>query len=163
MSAWWEILLSVLLGVVALWLVLVFVLWVEQRKHPGRALFRDLLRLAPDVVRLLKRLASDRTVSVGVRGGSASFWCTYCLRSTSSRTSSRSSATPTTPSSSRSPCASRLVVPAVPPSNDTGQEHPPACALFSASLGCPVPHRPWRSPHESRPKLLLLGAGVGVR
>lgn len=67
MSAWWEILLSVLLGVVALWLVLVFVLWVEQRKHPGRASFRDLLRLAPDVVRLLKRLASDRTVSVGVR------------------------------------------------------------------------------------------------
>ncbi len=59
--------LSVIAGLVLVWLVLVLILWLEQRKHPGRASLTDLLRLAPDVVRLLKRLASDRTVPVGVR------------------------------------------------------------------------------------------------
>jgi uncharacterized membrane protein YkvA (DUF1232 family) len=46
---------------------LVLVLWLEQRRHPGRVGFVDLLRLAPDVVRLLRRLAADRTVPVGAR------------------------------------------------------------------------------------------------
>ncbi len=54
-------------GLVLVWLVLVLVLWLEQRKHPGRASLTDLLRLAPDVVLLLKRVASDRDVPVGVR------------------------------------------------------------------------------------------------
>jgi len=52
---------------IVIWLALVLVLWIEQRKHPGRASLMDLLRLAPDVVRLLKRLASDRAVPIGVR------------------------------------------------------------------------------------------------
>ncbi len=67
MPAWLASGLSVLAGLVVLWLVLVLLLSIEQRRHPGRATFGDLLRLAPDVVRLLKRLASDRSVPVGVR------------------------------------------------------------------------------------------------
>ncbi|MET4780436.1 YkvA family protein [Glaciihabitans sp. UYNi722] len=67
MSEWWQIALSVLAGLLLVWLVLVLVLWLEQRKHPGRASLLDLLRLAPDVARLLKRLAGDRAVPVGVR------------------------------------------------------------------------------------------------
>ena len=64
---WWQIALSVIGGLALVWLVLVLALWLEQRKHPARSSFRDLLRLAPDVVRLLKRLATDRTVPWGVR------------------------------------------------------------------------------------------------
>ncbi|ASD24264.1 hypothetical protein B7495_18475 (plasmid) [Cryobacterium sp. LW097] len=67
MSEWWQILLSIVLGLVLIWLILVLLLWFEQRKHPARASLLDLLRLAPDVARLLKRLTSDRTVPVGVR------------------------------------------------------------------------------------------------
>lgn len=65
--AWWQIALSVVAGVVFVWLALVLFLWIEQRKHPGRATLMDLLRLAPDVARLLRRLVADRAVSVGVR------------------------------------------------------------------------------------------------
>ena len=67
MSEWWQVGVSVVGVLVLLWMVLVLVLWFEQRKHPGRASLLDLLRLAPDVVRLLKRLASDRSVPIGVR------------------------------------------------------------------------------------------------
>ena len=67
MPEWWQVVLSVVGGLVLIWLVLVLVLWLEQRKHPGRASLADLLRLAPDVVRLLKRLASDRGVPIGTR------------------------------------------------------------------------------------------------
>lgn len=67
MSEWWQVAISLIGGLIALWLALVVVLWIEQRRHPGGASLRSLLRLAPDVVRLLKRLATDRTISVGVR------------------------------------------------------------------------------------------------
>ncbi|RFA15520.1 hypothetical protein B7R22_06745 [Subtercola boreus] len=66
-AEWLQILVTVTLGITVMWLVLVAILWAEQRKHPERASLRDLLRLAPDVVRLLKRLASDRAVPRGVR------------------------------------------------------------------------------------------------
>jgi uncharacterized membrane protein YkvA (DUF1232 family) len=65
---WWQLLvLSIFGGLILLWLLLVVVLWLEQRRHPGGVRLRDLLRLAPDVARLLKRLGADRTVSIGVR------------------------------------------------------------------------------------------------
>jgi len=67
MTPFWQIVLAVLAGLVLLWAILVLVLWAEQRRHPRGASVRDLLRLAPDVVRLLNRLASDRSVSIRVR------------------------------------------------------------------------------------------------
>lgn len=67
MTEWWQIALSILGGLALLWLALVLFLWIEQRRHPEGASLRDVLRLAPDVARLLRRLASDRTVSIGVR------------------------------------------------------------------------------------------------
>jgi len=66
-TSFWQIVVAVVAGLVFLWILLVLILWFEQRRHPDGASLRDMLRLAPDVVRLLKRLASDRTVSVGVR------------------------------------------------------------------------------------------------
>jgi uncharacterized membrane protein YkvA (DUF1232 family) len=68
MPEWAQLLLTVALGLAVLWVVLVLALWLEQRRHPQqRASLIDVLRLAPDVVRLLKRLVTDKTVSVGVR------------------------------------------------------------------------------------------------
>lgn len=67
MTSWWETGLAVLGGLLALWLALILLLWIEQRRHPGGASLRHLLRLAPDVARLLKRLTADRTMSTGVR------------------------------------------------------------------------------------------------
>lgn len=74
MPEWWQIVLSVAASLVLVWLVLVVLLWLEQRKHPDRASFTDLLRLVPDVVRLLKRLAGDRAVPAGVR-----IWLSFLL------------------------------------------------------------------------------------
>lgn len=67
MNEWWQVSLSMLGGVVLLWLSLVFFLWQEQRRHPDGASLRHLLRLVPDTARLLKRLAGDRSLSIGVR------------------------------------------------------------------------------------------------
>lgn len=67
MANWLQVVLSVIAGLIVIWLVLILALGLEQRKHPGRTSLRELLRLAPDVIRLLRRLASDRTVPVGVR------------------------------------------------------------------------------------------------
>lgn len=74
MTNWWEVVLGLVGGLVVLWLALVLVLWIEQRRHPGGASIRDLLRLVPDVARLLRRLTTDRTLSIGVR-----VWLTVLL------------------------------------------------------------------------------------
>lgn len=67
MTEWWQVAISVVVGVVLIWLALVLVLWIEARRHPGAVSLRDILRLAPDVIRLVTRLVRDRTVSIGVR------------------------------------------------------------------------------------------------
>lgn len=64
---WWEVLLSVLGGLVLLWLALVLILWQAARKQPDKTSLRDAMRLIPDVVRLLRRLAADPTVPRAVR------------------------------------------------------------------------------------------------
>lgn len=51
-------------GVLLLWLALVAALWAT---HPDERRLRELLRLLPDVVRLVRRLATDRTLPRGVR------------------------------------------------------------------------------------------------
>lgn len=62
-----EVVAGAVAGLLLAWLLVVAALWVEQRRHPDRSSLRELLRLAPDVVRLLRRLVADRTVRVGVR------------------------------------------------------------------------------------------------
>lgn len=65
--AWWQAALGILGGVVLLWGVLIVVVGREHRRHPERQSLGELLRLIPDVLRLLKRLVGDRTVPWGVR------------------------------------------------------------------------------------------------
>lgn len=64
---WWQILIGTLAGLLILWLVMVGLLWRAQRQQPDKTRLREALRLIPDVVRLLRRLAADRTLPRGVR------------------------------------------------------------------------------------------------
>lgn len=64
---WWGVLLAVAGGLVLLWLVLVVTLLVVGRRSGEPARLRDALRLLPDVVRLLRRLAADPELPRGVR------------------------------------------------------------------------------------------------
>ena len=61
---WWQTLLGVLAGILLLWLVLVTVLWLTK---PEETRVKELLRLLPDVLRLVSRLARDRSLPRGVR------------------------------------------------------------------------------------------------
>lgn len=64
---WWQLLLEILTGVVAVYLVLLLGLWVYARRHPETVGMKDALCLLPDLLRLIRRLAADKTVSPGVR------------------------------------------------------------------------------------------------
>ena len=57
-------LVAVVGGVLLLWLLLVVLLW---RARPDELGAREALRLLPDVVRLVRRLAGDRSLPRGVR------------------------------------------------------------------------------------------------
>ena len=57
-------LVAVVGGVLLLWLLLVVLLW---RARPDELGAREALRLLPDVVRLVRRLAADRDLPRGVR------------------------------------------------------------------------------------------------
>jgi hypothetical protein len=57
-------LLPVVGGVLLLWVALVAALWLAK---PDEGSVREALRLLPDVVRLIRRLAVDREVPRGVR------------------------------------------------------------------------------------------------
>lgn len=63
-SDWWSIALGIVAGLVLLWLALVVVLWLTKPDDIG---LREAARLLPDLLRLLKRLAGDRTMPKGVR------------------------------------------------------------------------------------------------
>lgn len=61
---WWLIPLSVIGGISLMWLALVVVLWFSKPDESG---LRDAMRLLPDVVRLIKRLAVDPEMPRGIR------------------------------------------------------------------------------------------------
>ena len=64
MPDWAWTVVGVVGGVLLLWLALVVALWATR---PDELRLRELLRLLPDVVRLVRRLAGDRTLPRGVR------------------------------------------------------------------------------------------------
>jgi hypothetical protein len=61
---WCETVLGVLAGLLLIWLILLLVLW---RVTPEQTRLRDALRLLPDVIRLLRRLAADPDLPRGIR------------------------------------------------------------------------------------------------
>ena len=54
-------------GLLLVWLVLVVCLWRAARGTQDHASLREALRLLPDLIRLLRRLAGDPSVPRGVR------------------------------------------------------------------------------------------------
>lgn len=64
---WWRALLAIVGGLIALWLVMIVLLWRAQRHTADKTSLRDAARLVPDVVRLLRRLAGDRSIARSVR------------------------------------------------------------------------------------------------
>ena len=67
MSPWLEVTLAVLAGLACVWLALVVALYVVGRRYDDPTRLREVLRLLPDVVRLLHRLSKDGSLPRGVR------------------------------------------------------------------------------------------------
>ena len=63
-SVWWELALGLVAALVLVWLALVVGLILVR---PRGGLLREALRLLPDVLRLIRRLAADKTLPRGVR------------------------------------------------------------------------------------------------
>ena len=63
-SSTWPTLMGALGALLLLWLMLLILLW---RATPNKTSLREALRLLPDVLRLIKRLAGDRSLPQGVR------------------------------------------------------------------------------------------------
>jgi uncharacterized membrane protein YkvA (DUF1232 family) len=64
---WWQTLVGIVAGVLLVYLVLLALLWSYARRHPDAVSMRDALRMLPDLLRLIRRLAGDTTVPTGVR------------------------------------------------------------------------------------------------
>lgn len=63
-SGWWDLVIGVGAGLLVAWLALVIGLMIVR---PRGGLLREAIRLLPDVLRLVRRLAADKTVDRGVR------------------------------------------------------------------------------------------------
>jgi uncharacterized membrane protein YkvA (DUF1232 family) len=63
-SNWWAVPLSIAGGLGLIWLALVVALWLAKPDEGG---VREAMRLLPDLVRLLKRLAADPEMPRGIR------------------------------------------------------------------------------------------------
>jgi uncharacterized membrane protein YkvA (DUF1232 family) len=64
MAWWWQTLISLGVALAVLWAALLIALLIAR---PGQAQLKEALRLLPDLIRLLRRLAADRTLPRGVR------------------------------------------------------------------------------------------------
>jgi uncharacterized membrane protein YkvA (DUF1232 family) len=64
MSWWWQALIGLGVAVLVAWAALVLTLLVAR---PSGPLLAEAVRLLPDLLRLLRRLAADRTLPRGVR------------------------------------------------------------------------------------------------
>ncbi|MFF1614503.1 YkvA family protein [Amycolatopsis sp. NPDC058278] len=63
-SFWWDLLIGVTAALLLAWAALVGALVIIR---PRGGLLREALRLLPDVLRLVRRLAADKTLPRGVR------------------------------------------------------------------------------------------------
>lgn len=63
----WRVLLVVAGSLTAVWALLVVALYAAGRRSGSQVTLREALRLLPDVVRLLRRLAGDRSLPRSLR------------------------------------------------------------------------------------------------
>ena len=64
---WWQILAGIAAGVLLAYAALAGLLWRTYRHDADTHLLREVLRLLPDLIRLLRRLAADPELPRGVR------------------------------------------------------------------------------------------------
>ena len=64
---WWRTLIAVVAGLLLVYALLLVLLLAYARRHPETVRLRDAVRLLPDLLRLLRRLAADPSVPRGVR------------------------------------------------------------------------------------------------
>ena len=64
---WWQVLAGIVAAVLMLWLGLIAALWLSQRRNGDSASWRDSMRFLPEVLILVKHLATDETLPRGVR------------------------------------------------------------------------------------------------
>lgn len=64
MAWWWQTLISVAAALLVAWIALLVALLLAK---PDRGQLKEAFRLLPDLLRLLRRLAADRTLPRGVR------------------------------------------------------------------------------------------------
>ncbi len=64
---WWRFLVSIAAGLAVLWLAMLALLWHAQRDYPDKVRLREAVRLVPDVIRLLRRLAADPALPRSIR------------------------------------------------------------------------------------------------
>ncbi|MDV3131953.1 YkvA family protein [Mycobacterium sp. 29Ha] len=63
-SFWWDLIIGVAVALVLSWLALVIALIVVR---PRAGLLREAIRILPDMLRLIRRLAADKSLPRGVR------------------------------------------------------------------------------------------------
>ncbi|MEV8131982.1 YkvA family protein [Pseudarthrobacter oxydans] len=63
----WETVAGIATGLLLAYAALLVLLWIYARRHPETVSMKDALRLLPDLLRLVRRLAADRTLAAGVR------------------------------------------------------------------------------------------------
>jgi uncharacterized membrane protein YkvA (DUF1232 family) len=63
-SFWWDLVIGLDVAIVLTWIVLVVALAVPR---PRGGLLREAMRILPDVLRLIRRLAADESLPSGVR------------------------------------------------------------------------------------------------
>jgi uncharacterized membrane protein YkvA (DUF1232 family) len=63
-SSWWDLAVGLAVALILAWLALVIALVIVR---PRGGLLREALRILPDALRLIRRLAADETLPRGVR------------------------------------------------------------------------------------------------
>jgi len=63
-SLWWDLAIGIAAALLLSWVALVIALVILR---PRGGLLREAMRILPDALRLIRRLAADRTMPVGVR------------------------------------------------------------------------------------------------
>jgi uncharacterized membrane protein YkvA (DUF1232 family) len=63
----WHLVVGIVGGLLLVWVVLVAALWLVARREGDATTWRDVVRLVPDLLRLLRRLAQDPSLPRGVR------------------------------------------------------------------------------------------------
>jgi uncharacterized membrane protein YkvA (DUF1232 family) len=63
-SFWWDVAIGIAVALIVAWVALIISLMIIR---PPGGLLREAVRILPDVLRLIRRLAADKTLPSGVR------------------------------------------------------------------------------------------------